>query len=287
MGVFGVAGLQLDLDGEDNLARIAQEVAGARRRFPWIDMIVLPELCAYGPKTAHAETPGGRGESTFQQIARDNGIWLLPGSLFLTYGNQIYNVAPVIDASGTIVSRYRKMFPFRPYEDGVASGDAFCIQPIEDAGTFGVSVCYDLWFPETTRSLVWMGAEVLICPTLTSTIDRDVELAMARAAAAGNQCYVVNVNAGGPMGMGKSIVCGPGGEIIHQAGGGYEVFAFELDFDYVSRVRRQGWQGLGQPLKSFRDNAVRFPAYREELTPSWLQELGPVAKRASRKSIQK
>jgi deaminated glutathione amidase len=286
MGVFAVAGLQLDLEGDDNLARIASEVASTKRRFPWVDMMVLPELCAYGPKTAHAEAPGGRAETAFREIARDNGIWLLPGSLFLTEGDKTYNAAPIVDPSGSIVSRYRKMFPFRPYEEGVACGDAFCVQPIADAGTLGVSICYDLWFPETTRSLVWLGAEVLLCPTLTNTIDRDVELAMVRAAAAGNQCYVVNVNAGAPMGMGKSIVCGPGGEIIHQAGTGYEVFAFELDFDYVARVRRQGWQGLGQPLKSFRDSAVKFPAYQGAARPSWLQELGPVAKRTSRKPTQ-
>jgi len=101
----------------------------------------------------------------------------------------------------------------------------FCVLPIAGTGTLGVSICYDLWFPETTRSLVWMGAEVLICPTLTNTVDRNVELAMARATAAGNQCYVVSVNSGAPMGMGRSIVCGPGGEVIHQAGAGYEVFA--------------------------------------------------------------
>lgn len=281
MGCFAVAGMQLDLRGEDNLARIATEVAAAKRRLSWLDMIILPELCAYGPKTVHAEAPGGRAETAFRQIARENRIWLMPGSIFQIVDGKTFNVAPVIDPSGTIVTNYRKMFPFRPYEEGVASGDSFCVLPIAGAGRFGVSICYDLWFPEITRSLVWMGAEVLMCPSLTNTIDRDTELAMARAAAAGNQCYVVNVNAGAPMGMGKSIVCGPGGEVIHQAGAGYEVFAFELDFDYVARVRRQGWQGLGQPLKSFRDSTVEFPAYEKGGVSAALNALGPLAKRPS------
>jgi predicted amidohydrolase len=154
--------------------------------------------------------------------------------------------------------------------------------PIANAGRLGVSICYDLWFPEITRSLVWLGAEALLCPSLTNTIDRDVELSMARANAAANQCYVINVNTGSPMGTGKSIVCGPGGEVIHQASSGYEVFVVELDFDYVARVRRQGWHGLGQPLKSFRDHRVKFPAYQEGAESPSLAELGTLAKPVSK-----
>jgi predicted amidohydrolase len=199
----------------------------------------------------------------------------MPGSIYQIEHGKLLNIAPVIDPAGAVVARYRKMFPFRPYEEGVL--------PIAGTGTLGVSICYDLWFPETTRSLVWMGAEVLICPTLTNTVDRNVELAMARATAAGNQCYVVSVNSGAPMGMGRSIVCGPGGEVIHQAGAGYEVFAFDIDFDLVARVRREGWQVLGQPLKSFRDNTVKFPPYQAAAISPGLNDLGPVAKRNSKK----
>ena len=282
MVCFTVAGLQLDLHAGDNLARIAAEVASAKRRFPWIDMIILSELAAYGPNTGRAQAPGGRAESAFCQVARDNAVFLLSGSLFEVENGQISNVALVIDPAGKVVARYRKMFPFRPYEEGVTPGDSFCVVPIAGAGCLGVSICYDLWFPEITRNLAWMGAEALICPSLTDTIDRDVELSLARANAAANQCYVINVNAGSPMGMGQSIVCGPGGEVIHQAGSGYEVFVVELDFDYVARVRRQGWQGLGQPLKSFRDRKVRFPAYQEGAGSPCLDELGTLAKPVSK-----
>jgi predicted amidohydrolase len=189
-------------------------------------------------------------------------------------------VAPVIDPSGKVVARYRKMFPFRPYEEGVTPGEAFCVVPIEGVGRIGVSICYDLWFPEITRSLVCLGAEALLVPSLTNTIDRDAELALARANAASNQCYVVNINAGAPLGLGKSIVCGPGGEIIHEAGSSFEAFPIELDLDYVDRVRRRGWHGLGQPLKSFRDAAIDFPAYRRKGVPDALDALGPLAKPA-------
>jgi deaminated glutathione amidase len=280
MGSFAVAGLQLDLRAEDNLGRIAAEVASAKRRYPWIDLIILPELCAYGPGLAHAQTPGGPAEMAFCRMARENRVWLIPGSLFQIENERTSNVALVIDPTGRVVSRYRKMFPFRPHEEGVAPGDSFCVLPCAGAGTLGLSICYDLWFPEITRNLVWLGAQALLCPTLTNTIDRDVELCLARANAAANQCYVVNVNAAAPMGVGKSIVCGPGGEVIHQASTSYEVFVVDLDFEYVERVRRDGWQGLGQPLKSFRDHRVKFPAYEDGAESPYLKGLGPLAKRA-------
>ncbi len=278
MRKFALAGLQLDLSAGNNLDRIGAEVAATKRRFPWLDMMVLPELSAYGPSLADAEALQGPAETAFRRMAHDNQIWLLPGSIFQVDRGQVFNISPVIDPSGEVVARYRKMFPFRPYEQGVASGDALSVVSIGSVGLFGVSICYDLWFPEITRNLAWLGAEVLLCPSLTSTIDRDVELAMARAGAASNQCYIVNVNAGAPLGMGRSIVCGPGGEVIHEAGSGYEVFACELDLDYVARVRRRGWQGLGQPLKSFRDAALTFPAYQQGARSPSLDDLDPLIK---------
>lgn len=278
---FGVAGLQLDLGAGDHLARMAAEVAAAKRRLPWLDMVVLPELCAYGTKIDHAEPIDGPAERAFKQIARENKLWLLPGSIFQQHDGQIFNVLPVIDPAGTVIARYRKIYPFRPYEAGVASGDALCVIAVEGIGKIGISICYDLWFPEITRSLAALGAEVLICPSLTNTIDREVETAMARASAASNQMYVLSINAGAPAGMGRSIVCGPGGEVIHQAGPGFEVIPVELDFDYVARVRRHGWNGLGQPLKSFRDTKITYPVYQPGAASAAFQDLGPLAKPAS------
>ena len=125
--------------------------------------------------------------------------------------------------------------------------------------------------------MVWLGAEIIVHPTLTNSIDRDVELAIARANAACNQCYFVDVNAAGKLGMGRSIVCGPGGEVIHQAGQGHEVFAVELDLDYLHRCRERGWHGLGQPLKGFRDCQIEFPCYPPRRRGSAaLEELGAV-----------
>lgn len=273
---FRIAALQLALTGEDNLGLIAAEVASAKRRFPWIDMVVLPELCAFGPKTRCAQRAGGAAEQTFCRMAREHGVWLIPGSLFLSEGTEIFNAAPVINPAGEVVARYRKIYPFRPYEQGVSSGNAFCVFTVPGIGRFGLCICYDLWFPEVARTLAWMGAEVVLCPTLTNTIDRDVEVAMARASAAGNQCYFISVNAASPGGMGRSVACGPGGEILHEAGPSQEVLALDIDLDEVEYVRRNGWHGLGQVLKSFRDTPVVYPPYQSGAQSAAFASLGPL-----------
>lgn len=278
---FKVAGLQLPALGEDNLAQIAIEVASARSRFPWIDMVVLPELCAHGPQIRHAEPPGGPAEQYFCRLAREQGLWLIPGSLFKSEGAHVYNTALVINPAGEVVARYRKIYPFRPYEQGVSAGDAFCVFTVPQVGRFGVCICYDVWFPEIARTLAWMGAEVVICPTLTNTIDRDVEVAMARAAAASNQCYFISINAASPSGMGRSIACGPGGEILHEAGRTQELIALDLDLDQVDYTRRHGWHGLGQVLKSFRDTPILYPPYQSGAQSAALASLGPLAKLTS------
>ncbi|MDI1364853.1 MAG: carbon-nitrogen hydrolase family protein, partial [bacterium] len=145
----------------------------------------------------------------------------------------------------------------------------------------------DMWFPETTRALTWLGAEVILHPGMTNTIDRDAELAIARASAATNQVFFVDINVAGSLGVGKSAVFGPGGEVIHQAGAGHEVIAVELDLDQVGRVRERGWHGLGQPLKSLRDTPIAYPQYRDGFAASpAFAGLGPLEKPRSERRTE-
>lgn len=275
---FGIAGLQLALAAGDNIAQLSQEIRALAKRFPWVRMVLSGELCGFGANTAHAQCMPGEAEAALCQVAAECGLWLIPGSLYEQRDGKIYNTAPVIDPSGQVVARYRKIFPFRPYEKDIEPGKEFVVFDVPEAGRFGVSICYDMWFPETTRSLCTLGAEVILHPTMTNTIDREVEIAMVRASAATNQCYFVDVNVAGQLGVGRSVIAGPGGEVIHQAGDGREVIAFEIDFTYLRRCRERGWHGLGQPLKSFRDNPIHYPAYDAARAESAaLNALGPLS----------
>lgn len=209
------------------------------------------------------------------EAARRNNVWLIPGTIFEKLGGKVFNTAPVINASGEVVARYRKLYPFLPYENEVTAGSEFVVFDIPGVGRCGVSICYDMWFPETIRALAWMGAEVILHPSMTNTIDRDAELAIGRANAATNQCYFVDINVAGHVGVGRSAMYGPGGEIIHQAGNGREIIAAQLDLEAVRSARRHGWLGLTQPLKSFRDSTIEFPQYRSGSRRStYLDSLG-------------
>lgn len=251
---FAIAGLQVDTAASDNIDAMLAELDAVKRRFPWVQMVVFGELQAFGPRTVHAQPLPGPAEVRFCEAASRNGVWLLPGTLFERAGDSIYNTASVINPQGEVVLRYRKMFPFLPYEQGVSSGTTPGIFDVSGVGRFGVAICYDMWFPECVRGLACAGAEVILHPSLTNTIDRDVELSIARASAAVNQCYFFSLNLAPRLGVGRSAVYGPGGELIYEAGVARDVFPIEVDLDHVRRVRQRGWHGLGQALKSFRDS---------------------------------
>ncbi len=286
MTPFALAGLQLHLsadtsgpNGGDNLPHMVRRLDTLCALYPWVQMVVFSELAAHGPFTERAQPMPGPTEDAFREMARKHRLWLIPGSIFESRNGKIFNTAPVIDPDGNVIARYRKMFPFLPYENGVEPGDEFCVFDIPGVGRFGLSICYDMWFPETSRTLAAMGAEVIIHPTMTPTIDRDIELSIVRATAATNQCFFIDVNGAGDGGNGRSIFMGPMGDILYQAGDAEEMIPIEIDLDRVRRSREFGLRGLGQPLKSFRDRKVEFEVYnRATGGGAYLNTLGPLVK---------
>lgn len=276
MTTFAIAGLQLEAVNGDNIESMLSEIDVAAHRFPWLNMIVLGELNACGTNPAMAEPMPGPTEERFCDMARRHGIWLIPGSMLEAENGRIYNTSPVIDPEGRVITRYRKLYPWLPYEDGVTPGERFAVFEVPGIGRLGISICYDMWFPETIRAMVCDGAEIILHPSLTSTIDRDAEIAMIRAHAAQNQVYFFDVNVAGPIGVGESCIAGPGGEIIYKAGKGREIIPLKLDLDYLHDVRAKGWQNLGQPLKSYRDGKINFPQYAKEYDSGALRALGPL-----------
>jgi len=235
-------------------------------------------LAPFGPLDRYAQPFPNDTTKVFQDAALRHGVWLIPGSMFERHPDgRIFNTSVVIAPDGTIVSKYSKMFPFKPYEAEVSSGTEFCVFDVPDVGRFGLSICYDIWFPETTRHLTSQGVEVLLHPVLTGTTDRDAELAIARATAAQFQCYVFDVNGLGAGGVGKSLVVDPTATVLHQSAGQEDLFPIEVDLGTVRRQREVGMKGLGQVLKSFRDREAEFPVYdRSSGADAYLNTLGPL-----------
>jgi len=278
MTPFSIAGIQMHVAARgSNVKAMQHRIEICMAQFGWVEMIVFSELAPYGPLIPNHPQTLDDDIKAFQGMARKHKVWLIPGSMFERRDGKVYNTSVVIDPNGDIAGRYDKMFPFMPYEVNVASGDQFLVFEVPDVGRFGLSICYDMWFPETTRTLASMGAEVLLHPVLTGTTDRDVELAMARATAAQFQCYVVDINGMGAGGLGRSCFVGPGGNMLYEARGNEEIIPIEIDLDIVRRQRAQGQNGLGQVLKSFRDRAVDFDVYDETaFDHGYQQSLGPI-----------
>ncbi len=276
---YAIAGIQTHVAIHNNIPALQHRVDLLMHLYPWVQMVVLSELAAHGPITSSAEPRDGETEAAFQAMARRHRIWFVPGSLFIRHDGGTYNTAPVIDPTGTVIARYSKMFPFTPYEEGVTPGQGFCVFDVPEVGRFGLAICYDLWFPEIARTLTSMGAEVILNPVLAHFVDRDADLLIAQASAAMFQSYVFHINGLGAGGNGRSLVAGPDGRVLHQAGTAEELIPLEIDLGLVRRERVRGLRLMGQPLKSFRDRPTDFPVYdRANFDDTYLRSLGPLVK---------
>lgn len=287
--LFGVAGIQMSVvpwEAEATVDKMADVVKQVGRNFPWVQMVVFHELVVPGlvqfvsPETPdalrkNAQPIPGPLSDRLCRIARRARKWLVPGSMYERDGDLLYNTALVISPQGEIVAQYRKMFPWLPFEAGTAAGDKFCVFDIPDVGRFGLCICYDSWFPEVVRSLAWMGAEVIIHPTMTPTSDRDLELVINQANAIFNQCYFIDVNGVGPWGGGRSLVVDPDGRIVQQAGERETIMTEILDLDNVQKTREFGSLGLCQLWKQLRDSPADFPIYQDGIASGLIyQNLG-------------
>jgi formamidase len=275
---LSIAALQTSPVARDpaaTLRLLGERVAGVRDLSPGVQLVMFPELHLPGlppPLELHGhatdlavEVPGPLTDE-LGAIARAHGVWLLPGSVYERgEGDRLHNTCLVFSPEGELEARYRKVFPWQPHET-TSPGEQFVTFDIPDVGRMGLCICYDGSFPETCRQLAWMGAEVVLQPSLTTTSDRAQEQVMARANAIFNQFYVVSLNAGAPAGIGRSLIVDPEGLVRLQAGDGEEILTDVLDLDAVTRVRKYGTAGVSrlweQAQRSLEPPFTHEPALR-------------------------
>ena len=289
--LFGIAGIQMSVvpwDANLTVDKMSDVSTNISRSFPWVNMVIFHELILPGlnqfvttekPDTwkNNAEPIPGPLTERLCALARKTRQWLVPGSMYELDGDKLYNTALVISPDGELVAKYRKMFPWLPYEAGTAPGDQFCVFDIPNVGRFGLCICYDMWFPEVSRQLAWMGAEVILQPTLTPTSDRELELVMCRANALFNQCYFISVNGIGEWGGGRSTIIDPDGRVLQEASTNQTFMTEIIDLDHTTRTREYGTLGLAQTIKQLRDSGHRFPLYEDEnLAKGSFDELGAI-----------
>lgn len=222
-------------------------------------LIVLPEVFSWRgareDERCAAEPIPGPTTDRLAALAADLRVYLVGGSLLEAVPGQhkVYNTCPVFDPHGALLAAYRKMHLFdvdipdqvavRESATRLRGGQAVTV-PTE-LGMLGLSICYDLRFPELYRTLSAAGAQILCVPSAftfaTGAAHWEILL---RARAIENQVYLIAPNqigrsASGVMDFGHSLIVDPWGTPVARASNQDATILAEIDLDYLARVRRE------------------------------------------------
>lgn len=261
---------------DDTVAAFADDVMQVRASVQGQTLLVYPEIHLFGTEDTRllgsaAEPLDGPLTEALGEVARAADAWLIPGSVFeLGENGEIFNTTPVFAPDGQLVASYRKIFPWRPFE-AYTPGNRFVTADIPDVGRIGLSICYDAWFPELSRHLAWMGADVIVNVVKTTTPDRAQELVLARANSIVNQVFTVSVNCAGPVGMGRSIIVDPEGTVLQESPDQEPgLLCQHIDFGLVAEVRERGTAGTNRMWDQFgpSDRPVPLPLYDGQIEPN-------------------
>ena len=193
----------------------------------------------------------------FAGLAREHRAWILLGSLAITVGGgpgrseRIANRSYLLDPEGTVAARYDKIHLFDvDLADGESYRESATIAPGTGAvlaelpwGRVGLSVCYDLRFPQLYRALAKAGADFLTVPAaFTRTTGQAHWHVLLRARAIETGCYVFapcqfGVHAGGRATYGHSLIVDPWGQVLADGGEERGVVVAEVDPAAVGRAR--------------------------------------------------
>jgi len=224
--------------------------AGAR-------LVVLPEKWPWirGNRSMEGAEPlEGPSLGAARRWARAHGVTVLAGSLIERAGDGdlAYNTSVLVQPDGTASAVYRKLHLFDVDVGGVAYRESADTRPGDEVVVgealgrrIGMSVCYDLRFPELYRRLTLAGAEILVVPSaFTEATGRDHWEPLLRARAIENQAFVVaaaqyGVHDDGTVSHGRSMIVDPWGVVLAQAPDGEGLAVADLDFARLADVRER------------------------------------------------
>lgn len=223
-------------------------------------VVALPEYVDFlGPREQHdeiAESVPGPITERFAAKAKEHSIYVLGGSMHERTGTpgKFYNTSVLIDPTGEIIAKYRKIHLFDIDLSGnVSANESATILPGDeivtaeiDGHTVGLTICYDLRFPELYRLLALRGAEILFVPAaFTMFTGKDHWHTLLKARAIENQAFVL---APGQFGAhepndarcyGHSLVVDPWGTVLADSPDKEGVVTADLDFEYLEKLRTQ------------------------------------------------
>ncbi len=223
-----------------------------------IDLIALPEVFAFRggdeeSRAAAAPLDGPLGRWLAAQAVRANA-WVLAGSVLERDGDRIYNTSLLFDRAGDLAASYRKMHLFEArLESGRTIRESDVYRPGDrpvlamiDSWCCGLSICYDVRFPELYRHYAGEGASLLLIPAnFTQRTGRDHWETLIRARAIENQCFVLAPDQCGAnphtrcRSHGHSLAFGPWGELLATAADEPTVLRVTLDPQLLISTRQR------------------------------------------------
>lgn len=254
---IGVVQLCSSSNVHSNINKISSFIQSAKSQ--GVLLLCFPEnfnyIGAMGTALQYAQALTGEYMTIYKQLAKDNDIWLSLGGfqeLCLSNEAKYHNTHIVINNQGEIVSTYRKLHLFDVYVDReyseskvVERGTEVAMPISSPVGKLGLSICYDIRFPELYRRLAEYGAEVLLIPAafLEKTGYAHWET-LLRARAIENGCYVIasaqeGKHDSGRFTYGHSCVIDPWGSLIAQASEGEHLLIVDIDLNYLRTVREK------------------------------------------------
>lgn len=256
---FFAAAIQMTAwsDKQANLEKACELIRQAAAK--GATFVTLPEVFSWrGPKEMQFEAsesiPGPTSER-LSDLAQELGIYILAGSIVeRSTDTHAYNTSMLFDNQGSLVGRYRKIHLFDVDMPGhISIKESASKHPGEEVvacqtelGVIGLSICYDVRFPELYRHLVDKGATILTIPAAFTVPSGAAHWeALLRARAIENQCYViapnqVGKNVYGYEDYGHSMIIDPWGKILAEGSETKEDLVLaEIDSDYQEKVRQQ------------------------------------------------
>ncbi|HEX6521599.1 MAG TPA: carbon-nitrogen hydrolase family protein [Streptosporangiaceae bacterium] len=236
-----------------NLERVQRAMHDAARQ--GADLAVFPEATQvrFGSDlTAAAEPLDGPFCSGLAAAAKDAGVALVAGVFEPATNGRVFNTAVVYDASGELVTRYRKLHLFDAFgqreSDEVAPGSSVVTCTLGDVRV-GLQICYDLRFPELSRSLAVSGASLLLIPAAWAAglFKEEHWVTLVQARAIENTVWVAAVGQVPDPdetthrhlgGVGRSLLVDPFGVVRTDLGPAPGVIVTEVDPDLVDTVRK-------------------------------------------------
>jgi len=236
---------------ETNLKKIVNYISKAAQNKA--KLVAFPEFMMFYTNSSQtpkqlaslAETISGNFVTTIANTAKENHIQVI-GSFYekSTKKDRVYDTSFVIDKSGKVISTYRKIhlydaLGFRE-SDKMTSGSKIA-KPIKTSiGKVGLMICYDLRFPEMSRSLAVAGSEVLVVPSAWVKGDMKEEhwLTINKTRAIENGCYVIAPDQVGNIYCGRSIVVDPYGKILLDMKKKQGIGYVDIELKKIKQVRK-------------------------------------------------